>query len=232
MKTVDELRCIYNSKNYEYPNNSSCNFAVFADGAWYPFINGKLSNPLDPITLLESMLAIAGPSGSVSPMALPIDKLLMTCTVATEIREKSPVFITKCNSGAPKTLLVDGKVVILGDKAKKDGLMLSILSSQIAGDSYNQSSVDAWKSLGFNKPRILKVKCKGGWHESEQRNEKVWRTYTIDDKYPVMEVQVIDSEDGFRIKYGFDNTPNREVFRKFMTTPKYVWQDKGEKDED
>lgn len=232
MKTVDELRCIYNSKNYEYPNNSSCNFAVFADGAWYPFINGKLSNPLDPITLLESMLAIAGPSGSVSPMALPIDKLLMTCTVATEIREKSPVFITKCNSGAPKTLLVDGKVVILGDKAKKDGLMLSILSSQIAGDSYDQSSVDAWKSLGFIKPRILKVKRKGGWFESSQRPERVWRTYTIDGGYPVMEVKVIDGEDGIRIEYGFDNTPSREVFRKFMTTPKYVWQDKGEKNED
>jgi hypothetical protein len=165
-------------------------------------------------------------------MALPIDKLLMTCTVATEIREKSPVFITKCNSGAPKTLLVDGKVVILGDKAKKDGLMLSILSSQIAGDSYDQSSVDAWKSLGFIKPRILKVKCKGGWHESSQRPERVWRTYTIDGGYPVMEVKVIDGEDGIRIEYGFDNTPNREVFRKFMTTPKYVWQDKGEKNED
>jgi hypothetical protein len=232
MKTVDELRCIYNSKNYGYPNNSDCNFAVFADGAWYPFINGKLSNPLDPITLLESMLAIAGPSGSASPMTMPIDRLLMTCTVATEIREKSPVFITKCNSGAPKTLLVDGKVVILGDKAKKDGLMLSILSSQIAGDSYDQSSVDAWKSLGFTRPRILRVKCKKGWFESEQRNEKVWRTYTIDGGHPVTEVQIVDSEDGFRIKYGLYNASRGEVFRKFMATPKYVWQDKEDKYED
>lgn len=229
MKTVDELRCIYNSKNYGYPNNSDCNFAVFADGAWYPFINGKLSNPLDPITLLESMLAIAGPSDSASPMTMPIDKLLMTCTVATEIRDKSPAFITKCNSGAPKTLLVDGKVVILGDMAKKDGLMLGILSSQIAGDSYDQSSVDAWKSLGFTRPRILRVKCKKGWFESEQRNEKVWRTYTIDGGHPVTEVQIVDSEDGFRIKYGLYNASRSEVFRKFMATPKYVWQDKEDK---
>lgn len=229
MKTVDELLSIYNSKNYGYPNSNSRNFAVFADGAWYPFINGKFSNPLDPATLLEGMLAIAGQSGSISPMAQPIDVLLRTCAVATEIREKSPVFITKCNSGAPKTLLVDGKVVILGDMAKKDGLMLSILSSQIAGHSYDQSSVEAWKSLGFNRPRVLNVKFKGGWHESEQRPERVWRTYTIDGAYPIMGVRIVDSEDGIRIEYRLDSN---DTFRKFMTTPKYVWQDKGEKDED
>ena len=229
MKTADELRCIYHSKDYTYPSHSCSNYVVFADGSWYPFIEGKLSNPLDPITLLVGMLHLVGPSGSVSALAAPIDKLLRTCAVATSIRNRKPTFITKCNSGAPKTLLVDGEVIILGDRAKKDGLMLSILSSQIAGDSYNQSAVRAWKELGFSRPRVVDVDSSIGRIEGSLREVT---EYTIKGWYPVNKVTIAYTGNGVQVFYDYVEGEKTNNTRKFMSTPKYAWQDKGEAYED
>lgn len=231
MKTVKELLDIYKSKDYRFPNHNDSDFVVFADGSWYPFINGHFSNPLNPSILLKAMLGLV-PNGSITTMAGPIDMILRTCERATEIRNKKHTYITTYPTGAPKTMFVEGDdVVILGDDAKKKGLKLSILTSQIAGDKYDQSKVPAWNEYGFSHPTILDVTVERDYCDKDNTAQHI---YTIKGHCTVNRITIIDreEEDGMRVSYdAYELHPNHDS-KLIITSPKYVWQDKEEKDED
>lgn len=231
MKTVNELRRIYKSKCYGLPNHNDSDFAVYADGCWYPFISGHFSNPLDPSTLLQAMLGLV-PNGAITEMADPIERILRTCERATEIRNKPHSYVNTYSNGAPRTILIEGKdAVILGDDAKEKGLTLSILASQIAGDRYDQSKIPVWNEYGFSHPTILDVTVERDFFDKDNTAQHI---YTIRGRCIVNRITITDreEEDGVRVSYdAYDLQPDLDS-KDIITSPKYVWQDKGEKDED
>lgn len=118
-------------------------------GGLYPFRNGKLINPLDPVNLLLCWPVLNGYDENEG-----FERILSTMLAVTRFRKKKYTVLTRYKSGAARTIkLEDGtdNIIILGDHAKQNSLCLPILSTQLS-DEYRQDGIEVWKSLGFRTP--------------------------------------------------------------------------------
>lgn len=216
------------------------------NGSLYPFRNGKMLNPLDPVELLCCL-----GSGHDDRAIETAMKICRTVDRAFELRKDGYSIITRYKSGAPKAILENktNNVLILGDLAKKENLLLPILSTQLADEQYDQSSVDAWKERGFKTPRkydIVDKACNvnqwegGNWDEVEYQELR----YKIDDicvsfTHTERERREVSEDENRDWDYEYveddylgisqeapDPIPNKTEH------PKFVWQDKGVESED
>lgn len=132
-------------------------FVMKYSGGLYPFHEGKLLNPLDPLNLILSWEIINDDTGleDGSDEDREFERVLDTMLAVTRFRKCKYEIVTRYKSGAARAIrLLDGsdKVVILGDYAKDNGgLILPILSTQLS-DNYRQEDTPAWKEFGFRTP--------------------------------------------------------------------------------
>jgi len=233
-------------------------FAVICDGNIYPFrktraVGGekpsvKMLNPLDPVVLL-SCLDRTNPE--CLDMALEICETLME---VSSIRRKGYTIATRYKSGAPRAIIEKdtNNVIILGDRAKRMCIMLPILSTQLADDSYDQANISVWKERGFKTPLKYSIEHSHGEYAVE---EGEWQsTRNVDrtvDSYRIGNISVCfvhvegettdvtedeDAGDGrkwFQENYFYvDEVHEEESVPSKTERPYYIWQDKGAKDED
>lgn len=222
-------------------------------GAWYPFDAKGMVNPLDPVNLV--ICWPVNPDGGDVDEGL--ESVLDTVLAVTGFRKKGFEVVTKYKSGAARTIrLLDGSdsVVILGDYAKEHKLLLPILSTQLSA-AYDQSSIDLWKSLGFQTPphygawKNENTYSVDGWHGSALLDGKKKITYynivgggkkvTVKKTYVDAEVQEISDDDDRDWDYGyferttyevsvvpFEDRPSLKSAPFHGTTPRYTWEDK------
>lgn len=221
-------------------------FVMSYNGSLYPFFNGKMLNPLDPVELLCCM-----GSGYDERAFKTAEKICHTVDMASKLRENGYTIITRYKSGAPKAILESktNNVLILGDLAKKENILLPILSTQLADEHYDQSSVDAWKERGFKAPRKYAIVEKtsdvdqrksGEWDEIESKTLSykfggicVSFTHTEGERREVSEDENRDWD------YEYIKTDSLWISREEPNRipnktehPKFVWQDKGVENED
>lgn len=223
---------------------------VSYNGSLYPFRDGKMFNPLDPMNLL-TCLGDLGDDDGAEAMAVA-RQICETLREATELRKIGFDIVTKYKSGATKVILqhATDNVIILGELAKQKGLILPILSVQLSDGEYDQSSIDVWKERGFTTPPKYSVTLETGSYNYDDYNEygprhvdRELTNYHIGD-YIISfiheegeEAEVSDDEDrdwdyvGFdrELWYVFKDVPER--IPQKTERPKYVWQDKGVDDE-
>lgn len=224
-------------------------------GAWYPFDAKGMLNPLDPVNLILCW-PLPEEEGEVDE---DFESVLNTMLAVTQFRKKGFEVVTKYKSGAARTIkLADGSdtVVILGDYAKGHKLLLPILSTQLS-ESYDQSAIELWKSLGFRTPPHYGI-CKtentynvDGWQGASLLSGDKTITYyniigggkkvVVKKTYVEAEVQEI-SDDGDRDwDFGYvehaeyhvtvtpiSNTPSLKAAPFRSTTPQFVWEDKND----
>ena len=221
-------------------------FVMSYNGSLYPFCNGKMLNPLDPVELLCCL-----GSGHDDRAIETAMKICRTVDRAFELRKDGYSIITRYKSGAPKAILENktNNVLILGDLAKKENLLLPILSTQLADEQYDQSSVDAWKERGFKTPRkydIVDKTCNvnqwegGDWDEVEYQESR----YKIDDicvsfTHTERERREVSEDENRDWDYEYVEDDYMEIYREAPDPipnktehPKFVWQDKGVESED
>lgn len=143
-------------------------FVMKYSGSFYPFVDTKMINPLDPVNLLLCW----GREDGFGDKDSGFESVLDTMLAVTEIRKAGFSVVTRYKSGAVRTVKLDDgtdKVIILGEYAKEKGLLLPILSTQLS-DKYDQSLISLWKSLGFTTPPYYGI-CSNestypvdGWH--------------------------------------------------------------------
>lgn len=232
-------------------------FAVICDGNIYPFIKTrtfgaespsvKMLNPLDPIVLL-SCLDQTNPE--CIDMALRICETLLE---VSKIKRKGYTIATRYKSGAPRAVVEKdtNNIIILGDRAKRMGIMLPILSTQLADDSYDQANVSVWKEHGFNTPPKYPIEHAHGTYAVEEGERS--DTYNVDrtiDSYKIGNIVVcFVHEEGemagvpacehndvdvecFQMDYFYVHEVHEESTPSKTERPQYVWQDKGVTDED
>jgi hypothetical protein len=222
-------------------------------GALYPFDTKGLRNPLDPINLVLCW-PLPDEEGEEDT---EFESVLETMVAVTQFRKKGFHVLTRYKSGAARTIqLLDGSdsVVILGDYAKDNNLLLPILSTQLS-DEYDQTSIDLWKELGFKTPsqyytyKVEKTYGVDGWHgTSLLEGEKNVTYYNIlggGKKVTVKKVhvdaeeqEVSDSDDrdwdyghvehfSYEVKVSAcTDKPTLKTKPFHSTTPKYTWEDK------
>lgn len=221
-------------------------FVMSYNGSLYPFCNGKMLNPLDPVELLRCI-----GSGHDDRAIETAKKICRTVDMASKLRENGYTVITRYKSGAPKAILESktNNVLILGDLAKKENLLLPILSAQLADEQYDQSSVDAWKDRGFKTPRKYDIVDKTSyvrpgvgeeWDEIEsQVSSYKFGGICISFVHTEGERRVVSDDEDRDWDYEYveddylgvsqeapDPIPNKTEH------PKFVWQDKGVESED
>lgn len=222
-------------------------------GAWYPFDPKGMLNPLDPVNLILCW-PLPEEEGEVDD---DFESVLNTMLEVTRFRKCGFSVITKYKSGAARTIkLADGSdtVIILGDYAKEHRLLLSILSTQLS-ESYDQSTIELWKSLGFRTPPhygIFKTEntySLDGWQGSSLLSGSKTITYfniigggkkvVVKKTYDDAEVQEISDSDDRDWDYGsiehtaynvsvtpFSGGPTLKAAPFHSTTPKFKWEDK------
>lgn len=216
------------------------------NGSLYPFRNGKMLNPLDPVELLCCM------GSSCDDIAIETaKKICRTVDRAYELRRDGYSIITRYKSGAPKAILEnkENNVLILGDLAKKENLLLPILSAQLADEQYDQSSVDAWKERGFKTPRKYDIVDKTSYVmsdvseeldavESQVSNYK-FGGICVSFYHTEGEVREVSDDEDRDWDYGYVEDDYMEILREAPDPipnkteyPKFVWQDKGVENED
>ena len=223
---------------------------VILNGQAYPFLGTKMLNPLDPVVLLCSICQADDNDGSNEV----IDWARRICNTVQEawrIRSSGYSIVTRYKSGAPRVVLdaVTNKVIILGEHCAQKGLILPILSTQLADAEYRQDSVDAWKERGFVAPPKYDVHhTTSSWDDPDIGPEYTWKRRTLEtwtfggyhfsiirEEAEVMEVSDSDRRDFdyeciedeyFRIEKQESKIPSK------TERPEYVWQDKGVTDED
>lgn len=225
---------------------------VMMDGCMYPFHGERMTNPLDPVELLISVPHGGRDYDSDNTHELScVNRILSTLEVACDLRKRGFTVITKYKNGAPKTILMkdDDKVLILGDLAKQQNLILHILSTQIAED-YDQSVIPCWKERGFRTPPkywINKVENEYVTDNAFAYGEQSVTYYNVKGPdgevtvklvyYEGTSMEVSDDDDrcfdeeAETYEY-FEVTDKRIKTTPFhRSTPSYVWQDKGDADE-
>lgn len=216
------------------------------NGSLYPFRNGKMLNPLDPVELLCCL-----GTGYDDRAIETARKICRTVNMASQLRKNGYSIITRYKSGAPKAILESktNNVLILGDLAKKENILLPILSTQLADEHYDQSSVDAWKERGFKAPRKYDIVEKTSdvrpgvgeeWDELESQilsykfgdirvsfiHTEGERKDVSDDENRDWDYEYVET-DSLRIsREEPDPIPNKTEH------PKFIWQDKGVESED
>lgn len=228
-------------------------FVMEYSGAWYPFVDTGMINPLDPVNLLLCWCTAEGFGDEDSGF----ETVLNTMLAVTEIRKAGFSIVTRYKSGAARTVRLDDgtdKVIILGDYAKEKGLLLPILSTQLS-DKYDQSLIPLWKSLGFTTPPHYgtcineNTYTVDGWHGEYLLDGSDTVTYyniigggkkiTIKKTYRDTLIQTVSDDSDRDWDYGsFEGTRYEIKVEPFQekpvlkskpfhkTTPDYVWQDK------
>lgn len=234
---------------------------VQLDGCYYPYRDQIMQNPLDPANLLlcapvfvEDSCSDEDSDGKGTEF---VERVLNTLLHATDLREKGYKISTAYNSGAPRAIIQNGteNTIILGEYSKTHGLLLPLLSTQLADSRYRQENIDVWKERGFTTPP--KYKCYVSTYndnlEGRQygtmayvsfgyKEQTYYNVYggglkiTIVKKHSELEIEDYEDDDdgsfegreytNWRIEK-VERTPDHPVSSK----PKFVWQDKGEKDE-
>ena len=234
-------------------------FVMKHSGGLYPFVSKGMLNPLDPVNLILCWHLGVDFSGCDSGVETVLDTMLAVTrcrktgfTVMTRYKSGAARTV-KLDDGTEK-------VVILGDYAKEKRLILPILSTQLS-DKYDQSSIPLWSSLGFRTPPHYGICCNentysvDGWHGSNLLEGSDTITYyniigggkkvTVKKTHRDAQVQSVSDEMDRDWDYGNIEVTNYEVTVKpfndekptlkagpfHKTTPKYVWQDKGEDDD-
>ena len=221
-------------------------FVMSYNGSLYPFCNGKMLNPLDPVELLCCM-----DSGYDDRAIETAKKICRTVYMASKLRKEGYTIITRYKSGAPKTILESktDNVLILGDLAKKENLLLPILSTQLADEQYDQSSVDAWKERGFKTPRKYDIVDKTSYVmsgagedldevESQVTNYK-FGGICVSFVHAEGESRTVSDDQDRDWDYEHFEDDYMEIYREAPDPipnktehPKFVWQDKGVESED
>ena len=214
------------------------------NGSIYPFCNGKMLNPLDPVELLCCM-----GSGYDDRAIETAKKICRTVDMASKLRKEGYTIITRYKSGAPKAILESktDNVLILGDLAKRENLLLPILSTQLADEQYDQSSVDAWKERGFNTPQKYDIVEKTSYVRSDEYLDEAESQVTsykfggicVSFVHTEGESRTVSDDDDRDWDYGYFEDDYMEICREAPDPipnktehPKFVWQDKGVESED
>ena len=133
--------------------------------------------------------------------------------------------------------------------AKKENILLPILSTQLADEQYDQSGVDAWKERGFKTPRKYGIvektsDVKSGVSEDCDNVEYQELRYKIDDIcvsfiHTEGERRVVSEDENRDWDYEYVEEDYMEISREAPDQiknktehPKFVWQDKGVESED
>lgn len=214
--------------------NISC--IVEDDGSFFPVVDGRLANPLDP----ESYITVFRRNDRyrTSNAVELLDKVLCTCEHAYKFRKAGFEVVTYSTAGVPKVIKSEGIVHILGDYSKKNNLIYPILCVQLSDSTYDQSKSDAWYKYKFTTPDKIDVAS-----ESDSKpvrghlgaDEQYKTVYTLNaDGYVNQEKIIINMFEQFTSRgrdvdyeVGFysEEKPKKKVVAK-KTTPDFVWQDK------
>lgn len=257
MKTDEEIfngdvSCIGNP----FDTREGLRSLLLFNGHIYPYIDKHMLNPLDPVELLLSIVKVDDNTDDDKAMEWAY-RICRTVHEAWRIRKSGYSIVTRHKSGAPRVVLdkVTNKVIILGELASTDKLILPILSTQLADDKYEQANVEAWKERGFTTPEKYDVRFStstwedpdpGFGYNYKTRTLKSWHFggygfYFIKEEAEVAEVS--DDEDRDFDYEGVEHEYFRiekDQIREWGTCgvpgkterPQFVWQDKGVTDED
>lgn len=223
---------------------------VILKGQAYPFLGTKMLNPLDPVELLCSICQVDenDESDEVVHWARCICN---TVQEAWRIRRSGYSIITRYKSGAPRVVLdaVTNNVIILGELCSKKGLILPILSTQLADAEYRQDNVAVWKERGFVAPPKYDVHHNvSSWDDPDIEPECSWKRRTLETwefggyRFSIIKVEaeLMDVSDSDSRDFDYEGVED-EYFRLEKEEPKvpskterpeYVWQDKGVTNED
>lgn len=221
-------------------------FVMSYNGSLYPFCNGVMLNPLDPVVLLSCI-----GSGHDDRAIETAMKICRTVDMASKLRKEGYTIITRYKSGAPKAILESktNNVLILGDFAKKENILLPILSTQLADEQYDQSGVDVWKERGFKTPRKYDIvkktsDVKSGVSEYLDEIETQVLNYKFGDicvsfVHTKGERRVVSDDEDRDWDYEYSEDDYMKISREASDQipnkteyPKFVWQDKGVESED
>lgn len=217
--------------------NVSC--IVEDNGCYFPVVDGRLANPLDPESYINVFRRNENYRKSCKVPLL--EKVLDTCWHASRFRDAGFEVVTYSTPGVPKVIKSEGLVYILGDYSKKNNLIYPLLCIQLSDNTYDQSKSDAWASFKFRTPSKINVLVDAEWEPDRGflgADDSARCTYTLNsDAYESQRLVTIYSDDhftahGLEVTYEacFDTKPKpkkRKVVAK-KTTPDYIWQDKGE----
>ena len=215
--------------------NISC--IVEDDGSFFPVVDGRLANPLDP----ESYISVfrRNEQYRTSNAAELLDKVLCTCEHAYKFRKAGFEVVTYSTTGVPKVIKSEGIVHILGDYSKKNNLIYPILCVQLSDSTYDQSKSEAWSKYKFTTPD--KIDTVSEFDSKPVRghlgaDECSSTTYTLNaDKYVNQNIVTIHVSDEFtsrgrdtdyEVTFSCKEKPKKRKAVARKTTPDYVWQDK------
>lgn len=215
--------------------NISC--IVEDDGSFFPVVDGRLANPLDP----ESYISVfrRNERYRTSSAVEFLDKVLATCKHASKFRKAGFEVVTYSTTGVPKVIKSEGIVHILGDYSKKNNLIYPILCVQLSDSTYDQSKSEAWSKYKFTTPN--KIDTVSEFNSRPVRghlgaDESSSTTYTLNaDKYVNQEIVTIHTSDkytssgldtDYEVRFGIKEKPKKKRVVARKTTPDYVWQDK------
>lgn len=155
---------------------------VVLDGQVYPFWCKNMRNPLDPRELLYSICK-EGSNNANADVVYWARKILNTVREANKIRNSGYSIVTKYKSGSPKAILetATDNIIILGELCARKGLILPILSVQLADDDYKQGNVDVWRKKDFRSP--VRYPCdysKNSWENDGMGPDRTWKRRTIE----------------------------------------------------
>lgn len=239
-----------------YGNGENYHRLIISNGQIYPFLGGKMLNPLDPVALLCSICQV-GENDDTDEVIDWATRICKTVEEAYKIRSRGYSIVTRQKSGAPRVILdsVTNNVIILGELCSKKGLILHILSTQLADDNYRQDNIAVWKERGFETPQKYDVSHSvSTWDDPDVGMDYTWRQRTLEswtfggycfsiikEEAEMMEVSSRDDrdfdyegveEEYFRIEYSEDRKRNASTVPNKTERPEFVWQDKGVNDED
>ena len=246
----DDATCIGNP----FDTKEGLRSLLMLNGHVYPFIDKHMLNPLDPVALLLSIVDVDEDIDDDGAMEWAY-KICRTVHEAWRIRKSGYSVVTRHKSGAPRVVLdkVTDKVIILGELASSNNLILPILSTQLADNVYEQSNVEAWKERGFITPEKYDVRYRtstledqdpGPWYNYNTRTVESWHFggygfYFIKEESEVTEISDDDDRDfdyvgEAREYFRIENDKEREIkgIPNKTERPEFVWQDKGVNDED
>ena len=215
--------------------NISC--IVEDDGSFFPVVDGRLANPLDP----ESYISVfrRNERYRTSSAVELLDKVLCTCEHAYKFRKAGFEVVTYSTTGVPKVIKSEGIVHILGDYSKKNNLIYPILCVQLSDSTYDQSKSEAWSKYKFTTPD--KIDTVSEFDSKPVRghlgaDECSSTTYTLNaDKYVnqyIIKIHVSDEftsrgrDTDYEVTFDCKEKPKKRKAVARKTTPDYVWQDK------
>lgn len=186
---------------------------IVLNGQLYPFWRKYMRNPLDPLTLLDSICKL-GSNNESADTVYWARKILNTVREANKIRNSGYSIVTKYKSGSPRAIIdtSTNNVIILGELCTRKGLILPILSVQLSDNDYRQENVEVWRKRGFSAP--LRYDCeysKNSWENDGSGPDRTWKRRTIEtwslwgDKFSIIREEAYTAN---------ADSVEREYFRK------------------